>query len=218
MRNENEKHVEIVCVIDRSGSMNAIAEDAIGAFNQFLKEQKEMPDPARLTLALFNHEYELVHDGLPLADVPDLDAKTYGISGTTALLDAVGITIDNVRNRLATLDEKDRPDGVLVAILTDGLENSSREYTRRQVFDLIKAQSAEGWEFMFLAANQDAIREGGRMGVAAKDASPYAHTAEGIRKAWHGVSGRASESRRRARERRESGSDPHDGPQIGFKP
>ncbi len=192
-------YTEIVCIVDRSGSMHRIREDAIGGFNAFLAEQKELPDPAKLTLVLFNHRYELVHDGVGLQDVPELDDRTYAISGSTALLDAVGMTIDNVRNRIETLSDGEKPGAVIVAILPDGLENSSREYTRQQVFEFIKAQREAGWEFVFLAANQDAVREGGRMGVDAADARRFAHTGEGIRDAYRYTSGRTAETRRRAR-------------------
>ena len=210
-------HAEVVCIVDRSGSMNAIAEDALGGFNQFLVEQKKLPDPARFTLVLFNHEYELAHDGANLADVPDLTPDAYGISGTTALLDAVGMTLDNVRNRLAKVPDGEQPAGVLVAILTDGLENSSKEYTRGRVFEMIAGQQGKGWEFAFLAANQDAVQEGGRMGVTAADARSYAHTGEGVREAWSGISERAAGTRRRARERGEPSSGADKGTKVGFK-
>jgi hypothetical protein len=124
------------------------------------------------------------------------------------------MTIDAVRNRIENLAEDKRPAGVVVAILTDGLENSSREYTRRQVFDRIREQRADGWEFVFLGAEQDAVRKGGRLGVAPADARRFARTAEGVREAWSGISGRTADVRRRRR-KTTSGSDRS---RIGFKP
>ena len=209
-----ETHTEIVCIVDRSGSMNRIREDAIGGFNAFLAEQKELPDPAKLTLVLFNHRYQLLHDGVSLQDVPELDDRAYAISGNTALLDAVGMTIDNVRNRIETLSDDEEPAAVIVAILTDGLENSSREYTRQQVFELIKAQREAGWEFVFLAANQDAVSEGGRMGVDAADARKFAHTGEGVREAFRHSSARTAETRRRTRD--QGKTSPTGSTKIGF--
>jgi len=166
---------------------------------------------------LFNHQYELVHEGVDLQTVPELDAATYAIGGTTALLDAVGMTIDSVRNRIAGLPEAERPAGVIVAILTDGLETSSREYTREQVFDRIREQQAEGWEFVFLAANQDAVQEGSTMGIAPHDAQTYAPSGEGVREAWSGISGRTSRTRQGTGKRRKPGSGSKDGSPIGFK-
>jgi len=166
---------------------------------------------------LFNHRYELVHEGVDLQAAPELESTTYAIGGTTALLDAVGMTIDSVRNRIAGLPEAERPAGVIVAILTDGLENSSREYTRQEVFDRIRQQQAEGWEFVFLAANQDAVQEGGTIGIPTQDARAYAHSGEGVREAWSGISRRTSRSRQRARKRRKPGSGSNDRSPIGFK-
>jgi len=91
----------------------------------------------------------------------------------------------------------ERPAGVIAAILTDGLENSSREYTRQEVFDRIRQRQAEGWEFVFLAANQDAAQEGSVIGIQAQDACAYAHSGEGVREAWSGISGRTSRIRSR---------------------
>ena len=175
---------EIVCVVDRSGSMHEVRSDAIGGFNAFLAEQKRLPGEARLTLVLFNHEYTPVHQGVPIASVPPLDESTYVPQGTTALLDAVGRTIEDVGKRLAATPEGERPSKVIVGILTDGLENSSTDYTRSRVLDLINRQrSVYKWEFVFLAANQNAIQEGAAIGIAAHDAMTFAATGLGTQKA-----------------------------------
>ena len=172
---------EIICIIDRSGSMGGIADDAIGGFNTFLKTQKELPDSASLTLVLFNETVTIVHDGVDIKDVPDLDNKTYVPSGCTALFDAIGSTITKVEARHAS-SQDGRPGKVIVAILTDGAENSSREFVHKTIFDMIERQKKEcRWEFMFLAANQDAFAVSSSMGIS--HALNYAPTRAGTRKA-----------------------------------
>jgi len=189
-KNMNTKdYSEIVVIVDRSGSMQPIREDAIGGFNTFLEEQKKVPGSANLTLVLFNDGYQLVHSAVPLGDAKSLDATTYIPGGTTALLDAIGKTIDDVGTRLAAMAESDRPNKVIVAILTDGLENASRKYTRDRIFDMIKLQTETyKWEFFFLAANQDAIATATSMGMAAGAATAYAPTSDGIGGAYKGMS------------------------------
>lgn len=131
---------EIICVIDRSGSMGAIRSDAIGGFNTFLRDQQQESGTARMTLVLFDHEYEIRYDAVPLQEVEPLDTTTYVPRGTTALLDAVGRTIDDVGKRLADTDESERPAQVIIAILTDGLENASSDYSWERVSKMIEHQ------------------------------------------------------------------------------
>ena len=128
---------EIVCIIDKSGSMEAVKEDAIGGFNRFLKEQQELPGESLFTLVLFDTEYRRVTDGRPIREVNTLNRKTYSPGGMTALLDAVGITVDRVARRIEKTPPSDKPEKVIVAVLTDGLENSSVEYSAGQIFDKI---------------------------------------------------------------------------------
>jgi uncharacterized protein YegL len=193
----NDNLSEIVCIVDRSGSMDAIRSDAIGGFNSFLNEQKKEPGDATLSLVLFNHEYALVHDNVNIAEVPPLDGKTYVPQGMTALLDAIGRTLDSVGQRLSQTPEAKRPRKVIVAILTDGLENASREYSRGKVSEMIKHQrEVYSWEFIFLAANQDAIASAKSISIGAKDAVAFQSTGEGIRSA-HAVMSREVARRRR---------------------
>lgn len=180
---------EIICVVDKSGSMEAVASDAIGGFNAFLKDQQALPGEASLTLALFDAEYALLHDGVPIADAPPLDRASYRPSGMTALYDAVVRTIESVGRRLAETPEEDRPDKVIMVILTDGLENSSREFPgepgARAVRERIEHQREKyNWEFLFLAANQDAVLSGGELGVRADRAQTFVADAEGTSRAF----------------------------------
>ena len=176
-------YVEIVCVVDRSGSMASIEQDAIGGFNSFLAAQKAMPGEAKLSLVLFDHEYILEHDGRNLSDVPELNHRVYFPRGTTALYDAVGKAVDSVGARLAM--QQDKPSKVIVVILTDGQENSSHKYTRDQIAGMIKHQQEKySWEFIFLAANQDAFETGAQLNISTQNTANFAATGAGVRDAY----------------------------------
>lgn len=157
--------------------MASIRSDAEGGLNEFLKEQKKLPGKAILTLAQFDHEYELLHDGVALEDVPKYSLVP---RGTTALLDAIGRTINTVDARLQKVPEAYRPSKVIVVVVTDGAENSSKEFSREQVFSLIENQKkVRDWEFLFLAANQDAIGVAGSLGI--QNATNFVATPQGAR-------------------------------------
>ncbi|MEM8600862.1 MAG: hypothetical protein AAGF99_13165 [Bacteroidota bacterium] len=192
----NDALTELVCVIDRSGSMQSIRDDAIGGFNAFLDAQKQVEGEARLTLVLFDHQYDRRLDAVPLAEVDPLTTETFVPRGNTALLDAVGRTIDDVGARLAKTPEAERPGTVLVCILTDGMENASSDYTRDRVKSMIEHQQAKyGWEFQFLAANQDAFAEASRIGIGRPNAMPFVADAAGTKAAFAAVSARATKAR-----------------------
>jgi Mg-chelatase subunit ChlD len=184
----NNDLTEIVCIVDKSGSMETIKTDAIGGFNQFLKEQKEIPSPASMTIVLFDTAYEFLVEGKDIQAVEPLNERIYTPGGGTALLDAVGITIDKVVERLTGIPDDQQPGKVLVAILTDGEENSSEKYKRQQIFDRIKKQTDAGWRFLFLAANQDAFAEAGSIGIAMDSTANFAATPDGILGAFVGAS------------------------------
>src|SRR5574337_1031447 len=157
---------ELVFILDRSGSMNSMETEALNGFNSFVDEQKKLSGEANLTLAIFDHEYTLIHNGRSIKEIEPLTRSVYSARGMTALLDAVGRTMDDVGRRLAKMAESDRPSKVLVAILTDGLENASKDYTKSKINEMISHQKDKySWEFMFLAANQDAFAEGSGIGV-----------------------------------------------------
>jgi len=163
---------EIAFVLDRSGSMESCRVAAIEGFNSFLQEQQRAKGLAKLTLILFDHEYLVPIDALPVAEILPLDNDSYVPHGSTALLDATGRAIDELGARLAALPEKDRPVQVIVAILTDGLENSSQNYTWQQVADAIRRQSEQyRWTFLFLGANQDAIATAAQVNITTADAA-----------------------------------------------
>ncbi len=163
---------DIVLVIDRSGSMQAVREDAEGGVNSFIEDQAKEPGDALLTLVQFDTEYEFVHRGVPIGEVPTYELHP---RGGTALLDAVGRSIIETGNRLAAMDEKDRPGLVIFVVMTDGLENSSMEFTKAKINEMVEHQQSKySWQFTFLGANQDAFAEAGAMGFARSGTANYA--------------------------------------------
>ncbi len=177
----NKNYTEIAFVLDRSGSMDVCCDAAISGFNLFLDEQQRTEGLAKLTLVLFDDEYLVPINALPVAEVIALNHETYIPRGSTALLDAIGRTVDDLGTRLAAMPEKGRPAQVIVAILTDGLENSSQSYTWQQIARAIKQQTTQyRWTFLFLGANQDAIATAAQMNIAAGNAATYVADAAGL--------------------------------------
>lgn len=180
---------DITVVLDRSGSMEPIARDVVTGLNRFVSLQRGVEGEAWFTLVQFDDQYEVVHFRAPIADVPKLSRRSYTPRGSTALLDAIGRTISDIRSRLAKSAAADRPDQIVVAVATDGQENASHEFTRRQIFAMIRECEAPAtgagptWEFVFLAANQDAIVEGGQMGFAAARSVDFDADAGGVQAA-----------------------------------
>ncbi|MGG1659551.1 vWA domain-containing protein [Brevibacillus sp. NRS-1366] len=178
---------EIIAIIDKSGSMDSIKSDAIGGFNTFLESQKNTEGDANLTIVLFDSNYNQLTSGERIKLVQPLNDKTYVPSGMTALLDAIGRAIDEVSGRIANTPEDERPEKVISVILTDGDENASREYKRTQIMDKIKSKQEEGWQFLFLAANQDAIKEANSIGINGNFAMNFAATGKGITNTYSAV-------------------------------
>jgi hypothetical protein len=178
----NTQLTELAFVLDRSGSMGSVADAAIEGFNDFLRAQQSAPGLARLTLALFDDEYLVPARSLPIAEVLPLDNESYVPRNSTALLDAIGRTVDELGARLAAMPERDRPGKVIVAILTDGLENASVHYTWRDIAGKIRLQrGAYQWEFLFLGANQDAIATAAQIHIAAENAATFRADKAGVK-------------------------------------
>jgi len=178
----------IIYIIDRSGSMSGKESDVIGGFNRFIKEQKKLPGKASLTLVQFDHEYGPTSNYNNIHSVGELSKETYQPRGTTALLDAVGRTIDRQGKILSDMKEKDRPNKVIVLIMTDGLENASTDYTKSRIKDMITHQQDKyDWKFVFLGANQDAFAEAGSMGISLSMTTNYTNTSLGIKRMYDGM-------------------------------
>ena len=179
----DDRVTEIACIVDQSGSMYPVKADAIGGFNQFLDEQRELEGRANLTLTLFNHQIENVWTSMSVEEVDQLTEESYSPDGMTALMDAVGETLQRLDERL---DQRDaRPDRVIVLILTDGKENASRRFRRRQIADMIERRETErDWEFVFWGANIDAARVAGQMNIDEGNVSRFEATGEGLEQAF----------------------------------
>ncbi|HSH40076.1 MAG TPA: vWA domain-containing protein [Chthoniobacterales bacterium] len=179
----NKRHTEIVFTLDRSGSMASCRDATIEGFNRFLREQQAVPGRAKLTLVLFNNIVIAPFESIPVEETLPLTRRSYLPSGPTALLDAIGSTIAALRARVKRLGPINRPPRVIVAILTDGHENASREYRWADVSAQIDERQRAGWTFLFLGANQDAIATAARMNISAEHAANYVATPEGTRDA-----------------------------------
>lgn len=172
---------EIAFLLDRSGSMEPHTEAAINGFNDFLADQQQVEGLGRLTLVLFDDVLETPFDNIPLCEVVPLGTRTYTTRGCTALLDAIGLTIERFERRIADLPAAARPLQVIFAIFTDGLENASSRYTWKDLAAKIKErQEKEGWQFLFLAANQDAIATAAQMNIHAHNAATASYTDKGV--------------------------------------
>jgi len=174
----NEK-THIICILDQSGSMASIMSDSIGGFNAFLKKQKELPDDATITVALFDDKYKLLYDNVDIKKAEELTSTVWYPQGMTALYDAIGKTI-NVEKRNFEKLGNEAPAKVLCVIVTDGEENSSKEYKLEDIKKLIKKCEKDDWNFMYLAANQDAFAVGTSFGVSAGNTYSYTATADGV--------------------------------------
>lgn len=183
------EYTHIAIVLDSSGSMSPLRSDTIGSFNTFLKEQKALPGEATLTLTTFNERHQLVHDFVKLADVPELNPKTYRPEGGTALLDSLGFTIDSVGTKLAALPEEERPAHVLVVVQTDGEENSSHQFTYDRIKQMVEhQQSVYSWNFVFIGAGIDAFATGTSMGFTGSNSVGYTPTAAGTHDLYKSIS------------------------------
>jgi uncharacterized protein YegL len=183
----NKTH--LCLVLDASGSMSKLSSDTIGSFNSFLADQKALPDEATFTLCTFNDDATLVHHFEKLASVPNLTTKTYKPNGSTALLDAMGSTIDSVGEKLAAMSEDERPSKVLFMVITDGEENVSTQFTKAQVKEMIDHQTEKySWDFVFLGASLDQIAEGQSLGVSQQNSMQYVPTSAGTKKLYRAIS------------------------------
>lgn len=194
----NPNYTEIAFILDRSGSMQSCRDAAIQGFNAFLADQQKVEGLAKLTLVMFDDEYLVPVSSVPVQEVLPLTHETFVPRNCTALLDAIGQTIDDLGHRLSALAEKDRPGQVIVAILTDGLENASQRFTWKEISGKIKHQTdIYKWIFLFLGANQDAIATAANLSIAANNAATYVADAAGS-KASHAAFSRKVRSLRRA--------------------
>lgn len=172
---------ELVFILDKSGSMGGLESDTIGGYNAMLEKQKAVEDECRMTTVLFDNNYELLHDRIDIKAVSAIAEKEYFVGGSTALIDAIGRTIHKIGNAQKHTAEDYRAEKVMFVIITDGEENSSREYSSEKVKKMIQHQKSKyGWEFIFLGANIDAVETAKRFGIAPNRAQNYHADSEGV--------------------------------------
>jgi hypothetical protein len=176
---ENVKSSRLIFIIDRSGSMQSISHSMEKAIDEILEKQKQDKEVnTYVTQVQFDHEYERVCNNVPVADVKNIRISP---RGTTALLDAIAQTVNAFETEYNSMDEKDRPETVLFAIVTDGIENASQKFSRNQVFGIIETVKRDhNWGFTFIGANQDAIGEAGSLGIDRGSALNFDATAKGV--------------------------------------
>ncbi len=165
---------ELVFILDKSGSMHGLEQDTIGGFNSMLQKQKELDGECRITTVLFDNRYELLHDRIDIRAVSPMTEKEYQAGGATALLDAIGRTVQKLVSVQKNTAKEYRADRVLFVIITDGQENASQEYSSDKVKGMIQLEKEKyGWEFVFLGANIDAVETAGQLGISRDRAVDY---------------------------------------------
>lgn len=171
---------ELVFILDKSGSMAGLEKDTIGGFNALVEKQRKLEGDVRVTTVLFNQSYELLHDRISLKGISPLTEDDYEVGGTTALLDAIGSSIQKIGNAQKRTSEVERADKVMFVITTDGMENASCEYNYKKIHEMIGRQKQKfNWEFIFLGANIDAVATAQQFGVGEDFAVEYHADAEG---------------------------------------
>jgi len=190
---------ELVFILDKSGSMGGLEADTIGGYNSMLAKQKAVDGECIITSVLFDNTYELLHDRIDIKAVNPITSKEYFIGGSTALLDAIGKTILKIGTAQRNTAEDYRAEKIMFVIITDGEENSSREYTDAKVKAQIERQKKEfGWEFIFLGANNDAVETAGRYGIGADRAAQYLADKDGTNLNYSVMSDAVAEFRKKA--------------------
>lgn len=183
------KKTEIVFILDKSGSMSGLEEDTIGGYNSMLKKQQKEEGQAIITTVLFDNNYDIIHDRTDIEEIRPLTEKEYYVGGTTSLLDAIGKTVNKIIRATKNTKKEYQADKVMFVIITDGMENSSKEYNYEKIKSMIELQKERyNWEFIFLGANIDAISTAERFGINADRAANYNADSQGTELSYEVVS------------------------------
>ena len=180
---------EMVFILDRSGSMGGLESDTIGGFNAMIEKQKKQEGKAYVTTVLFDHEVNVLHDRVALDEIQPMTDKDYTVRGTTALIDAIGMTIGRIKGQHKELSEDEVPEHTIFVITTDGMENASKEYSSKDVKKMIEHQKKKhNWEFLFIGANIDAVETAKHFGIDKNRAVNYKADARGTGVLYNAVS------------------------------
>ena len=190
---------ELVFILDKSGSMSGLEKDTIGGYNSMLKKQQEVEGEAVITTVLFDNEHTLLHDRIDIKAVRPITEKEYYAGGSTALIDAIGRTINKIINAQKNTAADYRAEKVLFVIITDGEENASHEYSSQKVKEMIENQKDEyGWEFIFLGANIDAVETAKHFGISSDRAQSFYSDSAGTELNYCAISEAAADFRQSA--------------------
>ena len=188
---------EIVFILDRSGSMSGFEADTIGGFNATIEKQKEQDGKVYVSTVLFDNESEVIHDRVDINEIKRMTRRDYQVRGCTALLDAIGGAIHHIGNIHKYARPEDVPEHTIFVITTDGMENASHRYSSEKVKEMIKRQTEKyGWEFIFLAANIDAVETAENIGIRKERAANYRQTKDGVYRSYCAMSEAISTVRR----------------------
>lgn len=180
---------EMVFILDRSGSMGGLESDTIGGFNAMIEKQKKQEGKAYVTTVLFDHEVNVLHNRVALDEIQPMTDKDYTVRGTTALIDAIGMTIGRIKGQHKELSEDEVPEHTIFVITTDGMENASKEYSSKDVKKMIEHQKKKhNWEFLFIGANIDAVETAKHFGIDKSRAVNYKADARGTGVLYNAVS------------------------------
>ena len=189
---------ELIIIIDRSGSMHGLEKDVIGGFNSLIEDQKKEGETL-VTTIFFNQDLKFVYEQVDINTIKPLDGRSYIPSGCTALLDAIGNAICFIKEKHSKLKEEELPAHTIFSIMTDGLENASKEFSYHKIKEMIEFQTKCGWDFIFQAANIDTIAEAGRLGIDRRMASSFECTSHGIYKSMNHCSKMMKKARMKKR-------------------
>lgn len=179
---------ELVFILDRSGSMAGFEADTIGGFNATIEKQKKQDGKVYVSTVLFDNESEVVHDRVDINEIKPMTEKEYQVGGCTALLDAIGGAIHHIGNIHKYARPEDVPEHTVFVITTDGMENASHRYSSQEIKSKIKRQTEKyGWEFIFLAANIDAVETAESIGIRRERAANWLHTKEGVGRSYYAM-------------------------------
>lgn len=184
-----KEYVKIINIIDRSSSMSSMLDVAINGFNAFLEDQKSVDGDALVSTVQFSNLYNVTYENLDIQKCEYFNRNNYRPGGSTALYDAIGKTIEHEVDLLGNLPKGKRPEKTLCVILTDGEENSSRQFSKEKIKELIGEMKEDfNWEFIFLAANEEAAIAAETMGISSGNAYAFTNTSSGLKDAYMGVS------------------------------